>query len=441
MRTLFSSTPLTAGHLPVLVLAFAVLLGPALTGCDALTDADPAGVAAVADDAPARPGPAPTPTGPGCVTGVQSSGALYEVCLPGGEPSGTLVVYAHGFVFPQLPLALPTVEGGINVREFVTSQGLDYAATSYAANGLVVPQKGVKDLRELITAYTRLYGRPETVLLLGFSNGTLLATHALEQHPGLFDGALASCGVHGSYTREVDYLADIFVVFEHFFPNALGVFGVEAGGPEGINPAFLVALEQAAAGAGVPTRLYLAGYLQSVLAAPANAPLTGQLFGVIAATPEIQAVFANPAEGVETVIQAVVYNVLATNNVLDVLGGLAYDNTDRVYVNPFDPGDAGGLNAGIARYAADQRARTQLRARFETSGRLSDPFVALHTPRDPIAPLWHEGLYVDKVSDPSLYELRVVQGSRGGYGHCTFTPEEVASGFDALLADVTGVAL
>lgn len=431
-----------------LVVAIAVLLGPLLSGCDSLDDlgAEGGAITHVAE-ASAPSGPAPQPTGPGCETGTQSSGALYEICLPDGGPNdpdgdsndGTLVVYAHGFVFPQRPLELPTTEGGVNVREFVTSQGFAYAATSYYANGLVDPPKGVKDLRELITIYTRLYERPERVLLLGFSNGTLLASHALEQHPGLFDGALASCGVHGSYTREVDYLGDLFVVFEHVFPEALGLFGVDVGGPEGINPAFLAALAREADRAGVPADLYLAGYLQGVLSDPDNAARTGQLLGVIAATPEIQAAFVTPAEGVETVIRGVTYNVFATNNVLDVLGGHPYENADRVYASPFGAAYDQVLNASIARYEADAGARAQLRARFETSGKLRDPFVALHTPRDPLAPLWQEALYLEKVGEPSLYDLRVVDGARGGYGHCTFTPEEVESGFDALLSTTNAV--
>ena len=376
-------------------------------------------------------------TAEGCVAGVQSSGALYELCLPEGDgPPGTLVVYAHGFVFPQRPLALPTTEGGINVREFVTGQGLAYAATSYYANGLVVPEAGSEDLRELIAAYSNLYGTPDRVLLLGFSNGALIATHTIEQHPADFDGAFASCGPVGSYAREVDYLADIYVVFDHFFPTALdGLFGIEAGGPNGINPAFLTALGSAAAGLGVSPDLFLGGYLQGVLANPANAALTGQLLGVIAATPDIAAAYASPGEGVETVIRAVAYNVFATNNVIDVLGGAPYQNTSRTYASPFGAGFDAALNAGITRYAADSDARAELLAEFETSGALADPVVALHTTRDGLVPYWQEGLYTAKLGDPSLYALTPI----GRYGHCAFTAEEVTSGFEALLLATGGL--
>ena len=177
----------------------------------------------------------------GCITGSQSSGSLYELCLPeGGNPTETLILYAHGFVFPQLPIALPEDD---DFQSFFLSQCFAYGTTSFDTNGLVNPKTATKELRELITLHTRNYGRPDHVLLFGVSNGALLSTLAIEQHPGLFDGGLAVCGPVGSYVRNVEYLGDIYVVFDTLFPNALdNFFGVEAGGPEGISPDFLQAL-------------------------------------------------------------------------------------------------------------------------------------------------------------------------------------------------------
>ena len=39
--------------------------------------------------------------------GVQSSGALYRVCMPDGSWNGKLVVYAHGYVAFNEPLKVP----------------------------------------------------------------------------------------------------------------------------------------------------------------------------------------------------------------------------------------------------------------------------------------------------------------------------------------------
>jgi hypothetical protein len=44
---------------------------------------------------------------PSCQEGTQPGGARYRVCLPGGAWNGDLVLYAHGYVAPTAPLALP----------------------------------------------------------------------------------------------------------------------------------------------------------------------------------------------------------------------------------------------------------------------------------------------------------------------------------------------
>src|SRR6056297_592037 len=144
----------------MVALALALLGGSAFMGCDMLSDPDVAESAApVLSDAAA---PIADAAGPGCITGTQSSGSLYELCLPeGGNPTGTLVLFAHGFVFPQLPIALPDDD---DFQAFFLSQGFAYGTTSFDTNGLVNPKTATKDLRELITIHTRNYGRPDRVL-------------------------------------------------------------------------------------------------------------------------------------------------------------------------------------------------------------------------------------------------------------------------------------
>lgn len=407
-------------YVSVLTFALVLLGSTSLMGCDTLSDADLSESAApLVHDAQT---PVADASAPGCVTGTQTSGSLYELCLP-ENPNGTLVLYAHGFVFPQLPIALPDDD---DFQAFFLSQGFTYGTTSFNTNGLVNPKTATKDLRELITIHTRTYGRPDRVLLFGVSNGALLSTLAIEQHPGLFDGGLAVCGPVGSYVRNVDYLGDIFVVFDALFPNALdSLFGVEAGGPEGINPDFLQTLLTAAANAGVSPRDLLAGQLQAVLTNPANAALTQQLLTVLAATPDIAANFDGLAEGIPLIITGVVYNIFEANDLIAKTGGFAYDNTGREY--SFIDNDL------ITRYEADRNARRQLETKYETSGRLRVPLVALHTTRDPLVPFWQETIYEDEVRDPSLFSLTDFERS----GHCTFTPEEIAVGFASLLGQAS----
>ncbi|MEM6327085.1 MAG: T9SS type A sorting domain-containing protein [Bacteroidota bacterium] len=366
-----------------------------------------------------------------CTDGVQSSGALYEYCVPPGPTPSVLVLYAHGYIFPQQPLTLPSASGdGAGVLGLALSNGFAYGASSYYANGLVLPDLAVDDLREVVDLYTAQYGAPERVYLVGFSNGALISTVALENYPDELDGALASCGPLDSYPNNVDYFGDVFVVFDAIFPDALdSLFGVEAGTPGAITSEFFNALVAAAAAAEVTPVQFIAGYLQGVLADPANAASTGQVLGILAATPGIQAAFNDPTEGVTTIISAMLFNVFAGNQAADVLGGNPYGNMDRLYASPFGPDFDAAFNATVPRYMADADARADLEDEFETVGELRDPVIALHTTRDGVVPYWQSVIYNNRVKNTLAFDLRPIER----YGHCAFAPEEIGAAFADLL--------
>ncbi len=430
--------PLPVRFRPVSRSAIVVILIMLLNSCDSVDTHRDVDFAAEAPDLSARAAISAT----GCTSGVQSSGGLYEICTPAdGNPTGTLVVYAHGFVFPQLPLHIREVEGGVEVEDFITDRGFAYAATSFYTNGLVEPEKGGKDLRELIATYTQLHGRPTRVLLLSFSNGTLLSMLEIEKGVHLFDGALASCGPHGSYLQEIQYLGDVFVLFDFFFRDVEIIPGFGSGlpgGPDGIPQALVDGLI-AAAPPGFTGVDVLA---QAVLTALQNNPgTTEQLLGAIQLTSAIShssTLFATAAEGVELVIRAVSYNVFATNDALAKLGGRFFDNTTRLYGDLL-PNDAlrQAINGGIVRYEADRHVTAQLESRYESKGHLRTPVVALHNTRDPLVPFWQETLYLeDLASRASTYTLVPVER----YGHCTFTSDEVAGGLETLVEEVGALA-
>ena len=97
-------------------------------------------LAACADDdgGPQEPVDEGSPPEAGCTEGTLESGALSLICFP-DDWNGTLVVYAHGYVEPSAPVALPDDDvGGVSISDAVTGFGYAYATTSYRDNGLVV---------------------------------------------------------------------------------------------------------------------------------------------------------------------------------------------------------------------------------------------------------------------------------------------------------------
>jgi pimeloyl-ACP methyl ester carboxylesterase len=121
---------------------------------------------------------------------VLEHGALYRICFP-ATWNGDLVLYAHGYVPAQRDIAPPEdVIGGQSISGTLTGLGYAFATTSYRANGLVAPE-ATEDLVELEATVRRLY-RPDPgrSVIVGFSEGGLVATLAAERYPELFDGAL-----------------------------------------------------------------------------------------------------------------------------------------------------------------------------------------------------------------------------------------------------------
>jgi pimeloyl-ACP methyl ester carboxylesterase len=91
------------------------------------------------------------------------------------------------------------------------------------------------------------------------------------------------------------------------------------------------------------------------------------------------------------------------------------------------------LNAGAERVASDGRARAYVRRAYEPSGELERPLVSLHTTLDPVVPDWHEDLYQARAPEALFTRITVP-----GYGHCTFTAEEVLAAFAALVLKTGG---
>ena len=362
--------------------------------------------------------------GNGCsgvmVTGPNGYAVPALVCPPQIKSNGDLVVFAHGYVAPGLPLTEGlkqlTLRDGTFLPDLVTSMGYAFAASGYRRNGLAVLE-GLDDTK-LLVEWLRAYGgvSPNRVYVIGASEGGLVATLALERYPGTFAGGLAACGPIGDFRTQLNYLGDFRVLFDYYFRVVL------PGDVTQVPPEFAQYWDSAPTG--------VLPYQTAIGAAMAGNPnATRQLLSVSRAAVDPN----QPLSAGETALNVLWYSAFATNDVRALLGGRPFDNRTRWY---FGSVNDWLLNRTVARYSADELALAALRP-YQTSGRLTRPLVTLHNTLDPVVPYSQEVTYTAKLlatgSAAKRTSLPVLR-----YGHCNFTPGELVGAFGLLVLRTTG---
>lgn len=338
-----------------------------------------------------------------CVPDALPSGALSLTCVPALGWNGQLVVYAHGYVAPGLPLDFYqlTTPDGTSLPLLVQSLGFAFATTSYRQNGLAILE-GAADIRELVEAFNTSPTHPPATRthIAGVSEGGLIATLLAERAPDTFHSAFAACGPIGSFRLQLNYLGDFRVLFDYFFP------GVIPGSPVAI-PAQVMANWNT---------VYVPAITAALVANPGRA-LELMRTAKAAYDP------SNPATVVNTAINALWYNVFGTNDAVSKLGGNPFGNRLTWY---YGSRNDLRLNLLVRRFSASPAATAALGA-YETNGNLRIPLVTLHTTADEIVPFWHELLYLPKLD---LFERgRFIPIPVATYGHCNFTTNQVAASF------------
>jgi len=350
----------------------------------------------------------------GCEDGWLPGGALYRICMPPLENwNHDVVIYAHGYVAFNEPKQMPDDEmEGVSVSKTVTDLGYAYATTSYRANGLVVPD-AVQDLIELVAKFKVFIGEPRHVLLVGASEGALIATLAIERYPEVFEGAMPASGPVGDFRKQIDYFGDFRVVFDYFFPDVF----------KGLD--FVVPQDSAG-----KWSVY-EGKIHNVAANPANQHAIEQLLRVTKAS-----IDPNDPSSIEKTFHDVLrYNFLATADAMlpEKLNGQPFDNTRRWY---YGSNNDFLLNRKVKRIQASPAALANMSQKYTTSGVLRRPVVTMHTLLDPVVPYWHE----------PIYRIKTLIGGAGllhtnipilRYGHGAFKIYEVLVGFAVLVLKVT----
>jgi pimeloyl-ACP methyl ester carboxylesterase len=369
-------------------------------------------------------GPAVPPQYPypaGCVQGTLASSALYRICMPPGIFIWThdLFIFAHGYVTPSSTLRIPDEQlrmpDGSSIPDMANWMGYAFATTSYSTNGLAVPE-GIADLTDLVQVFRQAHPSLNHVYLVGASDGGLITALALEQHPDVFHGGLATCGPIGDWNAQINYVGDFRVVFDYFFP------GLMPGSPVSIPQSLMDNWDT-----------HFSTIILPAILSPANQFSVTELFKVTRAAYDTSSPTAYTASVSNTIRTVLWYNVFGAQDAIAKLGGQPFDNWTRVYTG--SAGDA-ALNAGIARFEADPAAINRVQTLYRTSGQLRAPLVTLHTTLDEIVPYWHAPLYRDKVAARGRIPRYDEFPPAARYGHCNFTTAEFQSALSLLAARV-----
>jgi pimeloyl-ACP methyl ester carboxylesterase len=350
---------------------------------------------------------------------------LIVICIP---PSwnGHLIIYAHGYVPPQAPLALPadelTLPDGTFAPNVFLAQGFAFATTSFHKNGAAVEQ-GATDINRLLDYFKSVVSAHslKKVFIAGASEGGLIVLSLLERYPRNYDAGLALCAPAGGSLKLIRSTYDFRVVFDYFFPN---VFTFPPNLP-GEAPFGAVDVPQNA------FWFWESAYVPRIVAALTNDPLAAaQLFNVTKAATDP----ADPTSAINTALSLLFYSIFGTNDQIATADGIPYGNRFTIYTGSSN--DA-ALNAGVERIGADLRALLYALRFYRPNGNLQDPLVMMHNTRDEVVSFRHVISYsllvALKHKSSSLSVLPVPR-----YGHCNFTGNEIFQAF-ALMLQKAGI--
>lgn len=391
--------------------AIALLL-PLIAGC---SDATGSVTAPDLDAAKTTPISADPAVWASAVTGQTGPGSTYALYLPVNW-NGDVVYYAHGIIDASAPVTLPTADGVIPFRDALGALGYAVAYSSWSENGYAL-KDAVQRTHQLRGLFTSQFGKADQSYLVGHSLGALATVSLAERHPQQYDGVLAMCGPLGGTEAQLDYVANVRVLFDFFYPGVLP--GDALNVPQNFD---------------VNTQL-----IPAVVAAVQANPTGALLMARMAQTP--LAVFgATQTQQVTTLIQSLItalgYNIRGTNDVLGRTHGHSpFDNSQTVYTAAapglVPPSVLAAINAGVDRFTSTPDAVNWADHYYQPSGDEEIPVLTLHNRYDPTVPYFHEPLFAAAVAAAGASDM-LVQRTFNQYGHCTFTTQQMVQAFTEL---------
>lgn len=337
------------------------------------------------------------------VNGSTGPGSVYRLVRPSSW-NGILVLYAHGYASKDVPVGITPDDQ--QVISLLAPQGFAVAVSSFSENGWVL-KDGTQRTHQLLGLFTSKFGKPARVYAAGASMGGLIAIRLIETWPDEFAGVLPACAVAGGLGRQYDYVLNVRVLFDLFYPGVLPGSAVDV--PPGINVIQDIVNPAVAAMTADPARAF-------AIASIAQTPVP----------------FASGPELLESIATAL-GGAAGYPEILGLTHGHAYfDNTATQYTGALPAPTLAFINANVQRFSGTPAGRNSIEHNYTPTGDLRIPALTLSTFRDPVIPGFHRTVYGQEVAamgDAGRLVQRSVPGYAGGYGHCTFTPQELTQAF------------
>ena len=345
------------------------------------------------------------------ITGETGPGSQYRLYLPRNW-NGSAVFYAHGIRDVLEPVSLRNQDNLQAIRDKLGQLGFAVAYSSFSENGYA-EKDGAQRTHQLRGLFTSQFGSPTRSLLVGHSLGGLIMLDLAQRYSNQYDGVAALCGVVGGTQAEFDHMVTTRLLFDMFYPGILpGTFNTPPPGfvmTPALQGQIIAAITANRTGLAIIASIAQANLQFNPLAAPAVAQ--GQM--------------------VQSLITALAFHGRGADNVLSLMNGFPFDNSETVYspaqISPvpaaFLNATLASVNANAPRTSGDPSALNYTARNFTPSGALGIPTITLHNRWDPLVPFFHEPLFATRVADAGANGL-LLQRSAATYGHCNFTIDE-----------------